>query len=121
MIYSAYAIPGLRKSKNLDGEFKLSQKMQTDRIIDICCNHFGISFEQLVKKNRKKEYVSCRRFIIYFLRMNTSLTTTKIAAMLHPSVSDHTTIVHHMKQTHDYIATKEHGFMYDFNTLNKQI
>jgi chromosomal replication initiation ATPase DnaA len=121
MIYSAYAIPGLRKSKDLDGEFKLSQKMQSDRIIDICCNHFGIPFEEVKKKNRYKDYVSCRRFIIYFLRMNTSLTTIKIAELLKPSISDHTTVVHHIRQTSDYIATKDAGFMYDFNTLNKQI
>lgn len=121
MIYNAYAIPGLRKSKDLDGEFKLSQKMQTDRIIDICCNHFSIPFEDLIKKNRRKDFVSCRRFIIYFLRLNTSLTTTKISDIMKPAVGDHTTVVHHMKQVHDYLSIKEPGFMYDFNTLNNQI
>ena len=61
-----------------------------DKIITLVCSEFGVSKEDVLSKDRRREYAYPRHMIAYLLRTHTSLGLKQIGAVLG---RHHTTII----------------------------
>jgi chromosomal replication initiator protein len=74
-------------------------------IVDVVCEHFNVSKEDITSKKRNSEYVLPRQVIMYLIRTMTDTSLQTIADLL--SKKDHTTIIHGVEKIADKIQTDE--------------
>lgn len=79
-----------------------------DQIIDLICESYGISQDDLKSQNRKKELVFARHLSMYLLRKKAKLSLREVGLMLG---RDHTTVVNAIDRVNEYLET---------NSLNKR-
>jgi len=79
-----YMMPGLVPD--------VSSKKRVDEIIQIVCDEYHITIEELKKQNRTKlrDYAHVRRMIFYFLRRYTNMPYSKIGLIF---MKDHSTVI----------------------------
>lgn len=70
---------------------KAPKTITPEYIIDIVCEHFNLSKEEITSKKRNNELVVPRQIIMYLCRKLTPDSSTRIASLLK---RDHTTILH---------------------------
>jgi chromosomal replication initiation ATPase DnaA len=104
---SPYIYPGL-KVEMLDVSkhpylYKLKDRMNEDVIIKIILERFGITHEQMVSKNRNREFVDARLIVAYILRKKCRLTYTHIGHKI--GNRDHTTAIHNVRKFEDVYET----------------
>jgi chromosomal replication initiator protein len=68
-------------------------------IVDVVCEHFNVSKEDITSKKRNSEYVLPRQIIMYLIRTMTDTSLQTIADLL--SKKDHTTIIHGVEKIAD--------------------
>ena len=74
-------------------------------IIDIVCEHFNVSKDDITSKKRNSEYVMPRQIIMYLCKEMTELSLQNIGTIL--SKKDHTTVIHGIKQINSKMATDD--------------
>jgi chromosomal replication initiator protein len=74
-------------------------------IVDVVCEHFNVSKEDITSKKRNSEYVLPRQVIMYLIRTMTDTSLQTIADLL--SKKDHTTIIHGVEKIADKVQTDE--------------
>ena len=74
-------------------------------IIDIVCEHFNVSKDDITSKKRNSEYVMPRQIIMYLCKEMTELSLQNIGTIL--SKKDHTTFIHGIKQINSKMATDD--------------
>lgn len=71
-------------------------------IINRVCTRYGVTFEELKAKSRKREYVFPRHLLMYLLTKKAGMTLADAGRLLD---RDHTTVIHAIKCIEDYIET----------------
>lgn len=84
--------PGNRHSSN-------STFIDKGKIINTVITHFGISMEQLISSDRKREICYCRHSLIFFLVYYTNMSLKTIGEMF--GARDHTTVIHAREKIED--------------------
>ena len=74
-------------------------------IIDVVCEHFNVSKDDITSKKRNSEYVMPRQIIMYLCKEMTELSLQNIGTIL--SKKDHTTVIHGIKQINSKMTTDE--------------
>lgn len=74
-------------------------------IVDVVCEHFNVSKDDITSKKRNSEYVLPRQIIMYLCREMTDSSLQSIGKLL--SKKDHTTVIHGIKKIEDKIKTDE--------------
>ena len=63
----------------------------TDKIIDLCCEHFEVLKSDLLSKKRHRHIAECRMVVMSLLKKETELTLKGIGSVLD---RDHSTIIY---------------------------
>jgi len=71
--------------------------MEQETIKEIVCNYFNLD---ITRTTRKKEYVEARAFYYRLMRQHTRLSLYEIGKSVN---RDHASVIHGMKQLHDWI------------------
>ena len=87
-------------------------------IIDVVCEHFNVSKEDITSKKRNSEYVLPRQIIMYLCRNMTSTSLQNIAALL--SKKDHTTVIHGVDKIDEKLKTDD-DLRSKIDTIKKKI
>ncbi len=80
------------------------QKFSIDRIIDFCCDQFGVSTKMILGKGRSKEVALCRQVGMFIAKRHTSFSLKAIG--LEFGGRDHSTVVHAVKAIDKRIKTE---------------
>ncbi len=80
-------------------------------IVEVVCDHYGISIEQMLSANRSKDISDPRMIAMYLARELTNASQQQIGAFL--GKRDHATVIHGIKKIEQRIKEDE--------TLNSQI
>lgn len=95
------AIPGLKNRSQLNQRSKFAN---SEIIIEIVLNHFKLTFNQVLEKNRRFEVRYPRQIIMYFLLKNTSMTFNAIGKLFN---RDHSTVIHSVNTIQNLIDTED--------------
>lgn len=80
----------------------LRVEFSKERIIDICCKYYNMTFEQMIAKTRKVEVVIPRQVMVYLLSIHTSAGTVAIGRLIN---RDHTTAIHNREVIRALVQT----------------
>ncbi len=80
-------------------------RITPEKIMDVICNHYGISIDDIKSSKRNKELVHPRQMIMYLCRSMTSATYKEIAALL--GGRDHSTIMYGERSITDLLEKDE--------------
>jgi len=64
------------------------------------CSIYGVNEDELFSLNRKREIISARRMVLYFLRKHYGETYMGIAKMFD---MNHATVIHHVRQMKNFL------------------
>ena len=95
-------IPGLKTRTGI--KLVHSRDKTCELVKQAICDHFGMTFEKISRKTRKRELVYPRQVFMYLLRQNTTLSLKQIGEMFD---YDHTTAIHSIQKVKDLMATEE--------------
>jgi len=107
---NAWIIPGLK--------FKEPSRLDKDMIIESICFYLGFEYDDIRRKNRKRELVIARQMVCYFLRKYTVLTLADIGKII--GDRDHTTVIHGIDTVNNFLHIRDIGFMkltFDIETI----
>lgn len=90
----AYSIAVSNKNRYTEISLPLDAKIET--INQCVCTVFGLPFERLFEKTRKREVVQARQVCIYFVKDNTKISLKEIGRKF--GGIDHATVIHAIKQ-----------------------
>jgi chromosomal replication initiation ATPase DnaA len=91
---SAWVIPGIRSAKPLT----------FDEVVNIVTRYYGMTAEEITKTNRKRERVTARSILTWFLIRNTRFTLKSIGQFFG---QDHTTIIYHREKIKGFIKIQD--------------
>ena len=80
-------------------------RITPENIINVVCDHYGISIEDIKSSKRNKELVHPRQMIMYLCRSMTNATYKEIASLL--GGRDHSTIIYGERSITDLIEKDE--------------
>lgn len=101
---SIYAIPSI-SINGIKAPMDLRYTSKQLQVIDIVCDHFGVTFEQINTKTRKRQFVLPRQVIMYLLNIHLNVPTTIIGETIFTSKFDHTTVIYSRETVRDQIST----------------
>ena len=94
------------------------REITPELILDIVCDHFHVTMEQLVSKNRSNEIAKPRQIAMYLCKNMTNIPLDSIGALL--GGRDHSTIIHGIKKiTDEYNSSESMQNLID--TITKKI
>jgi chromosomal replication initiator protein len=100
-----YIIPGLVEKKMRDTSVGMAiRQSNRDVIVNAVLSYFQISFDALMKRDRRSEKTFVRHMLCWLLRKKTQMTLVDIASML--GGRDHTTVIHSAKTFQDRLDTE---------------
>lgn len=106
MVVSYYAYPGLQydsMSKTQRMNLRHGKTSTTNlKILNVVCEFYGISQNQLRKKDRRRHIVWCRQVYYALCLKLTNMTLTELAAELN---QDHTTVIYSRETVNNIIET----------------
>ncbi|MFI3327521.1 MAG: chromosomal replication initiator protein DnaA [Rikenellaceae bacterium] len=79
------------------------KEVSVEQIIDVVCNHFGITRELLNSDSRPQELVQARQVAMYIARQHTKASSTSIGEAI--GKRKHSTVLHACKTVADLIET----------------
>lgn len=107
-----YIAPGVPKK-----ELIKFTKCKADKIIDLICTAYKVTFDDVKSKSRKRNTVMARQLICYFLYENTKMTLIKVADLLN---RDHSTIIY-SKDIVKELCFSDKGYRAHFEQLERLI
>lgn len=87
-------------------------------IIDVVCEHFHITQEQMVSKSRSNEIARPRQIAMYLSKSMTDTSLDSIGSLL--GGRDHSTVIHGIKKIEEEMNSNEHTVSL-INTIKKKI
>lgn len=78
-----------------------NRAVDSAEVISAVCKHYGVSKEEILSKNRKKELIIPRQVTIYLIREMTHKSLPEIGKIM--GGKDHTTIMHSHKKVEDLL------------------
>jgi chromosomal replication initiation ATPase DnaA len=87
-------------------------------IIELICNYFSITKDQMFCKRRKREFVDARFMYALWLKENTKLSLKDIGMVMSEIPKDHTSVIHGIAEARN-LLDKDSGFNKRYNTLTK--
>lgn len=94
------------------------QEITAQLIIDVVCEHFHITPEQMVSKSRSNEIARPRQIAMYLCKSMTDTSLDSIGSML--GGRDHSTVIHGIKKIEEEMNANEHTVNL-INTIKKKI
>lgn len=95
-------IPGL---KTRNGIKLVHAKDKTfDLVKEAILDHFGMTFEKVSRRCRKREILYPRQIFIYLLKQNTTMSLKQIGDIFE---FDHTTVIHSIQKVKDLMDTED--------------
>lgn len=94
------------------------REITPELILDIVCDHFHVTMEQLVSKNRSNEIAKPRQIAMYLCKNMTNIPLDSIGALL--GGRDHSTIIHGIKKVTDEYNSSE-SMQNLIDTITKKI
>lgn len=91
-----YAMPGLKH------RYAIKKYDNVFYIINAVANYYGITSLDIVKRTRKRPYVTARQIAIYLIKKNTDLSLKKVADYF--GGYDHTTVIYTCRLIDDQIS-----------------
>lgn len=95
----------------------LDKSETVSRIVDLVCDHYGVSKVRLVSRSRLKIVDTARHVALYLARKKTTLSTPKIGALL---CRDHGSVCHSTKTVEDWMETDK-AFLAEVHKLEAQL
>ena len=102
------ALPGLKNRRGI--KFDYPKDKTVELVKEAVTDYFGITFEKLSRRCRKKEILYPRQVLIYLLRQNTSMHLSEIGVLFG---LDHTTVIHNIQRIK--------GFVESYDEIRKEI
>ena len=100
---SPYAIPAV-KMAGIENPYYFTSKQQANQVIEIILNHYGLKWEDIDRKTRRREIIIPRQVIMYFMKVHLHM-TLKSVGELFTQKFDHTTVIHARDTVQDLIDT----------------
>lgn len=97
--------------------FKGEPKVDRDKVIGLCCWHFGVSLEEMIIRCREETMSYRRQAMIYLLFRRTKLSRREVAKLVG---RDHSTIRHSILTIIDRMDTDSH-VREEIERLNAQL
>lgn len=76
----------------------------SSKIISIVIKHFGLKFEDVCQRSKKRTFVYARHFVMLFLKNEAKMTLKDIAKSFTGITFDHTTVIHGIKTIKDLMS-----------------
>lgn len=114
---SAYSIPGLIK-----------ETVDLDHVLNIICNYYGFTKEEVLAKSRKVQLVYIRHLFMYWAMKELDIRLMDVSKFL--GFKEHTVIIHSVKTFQDHLDTDTnirwmvkgtHSVKQDYLILQKQL
>lgn len=96
MSYTVY--PGIARS------VQTQIRLKPERIIQVVCDYFKISINDISKQSRKREYAEPRQIAIYIMTRHTILSLKEISMLFNGR--DHTTMIHSRDVVSDRVSVE---------------
>lgn len=94
-------VPGLKNRKPLPDHATLRE-----RIGRLTAFEFGITYQQMFLKSRRREYVISRQVSMFLVKKNDPTASLKVIG-IHFGGKDHTTVIHAVKTVTDQMSYDE--------------
>lgn len=108
--FSAYSIPGLRNRTEVVVTarkreiIKNGKGVDFDHILDVVCEHFGVSREKVLGRSRWASICEARHIAIYLTYHYGLKTCVEVARLFN---RDHTTVIHSLSIVNGYCEVEE--------------
>ena len=80
------------------------ESLSTDRIINVVCDYFNVTKDDLIGKKKTKEIVTARQICVYLITEMMDLPLTTIGEIF--GGRDHTTIIHSRDKIEEMVKNK---------------
>lgn len=99
----------MKYNKRLSRKCKhtFEERVKKEKILNIVCDHFHISFDELNTNSRKRDIVYPRQVIMYFLWEFTLPTFKTVGEVFH---RDHTTVMYSISTINNIMETNKDVF-----------
>lgn len=97
---SPYVVPGVK----FEYMPLVDQRIKADAFIDKICGFYNIKYENIISRDRRREWAVPRFWAMYFIKKNTTLTLRYIGEIF--SGRDHTTVIHAITTINDGIKAR---------------
>ena len=116
-VMSAWAIPGIKECYRYG---IVPDNVKADRIVEKVCEYFDVPPERIKNRWRKRKMVTVRKWCMYFIKRNTTMSLKDIGLMF--SGRDHTTAIHNIRFVKDQLKSPfDNDFKEDYQILIKLI
>jgi chromosomal replication initiator protein len=89
-----------------------------ETIIKECCEYLQINEIWIVSKSRKREYVRCRHYIMWFGKFHTTMTLKAMGLRL--GGRDHSTVIHGHQAIEEQISINNKKIISDIENIKKK-
>jgi chromosomal replication initiation ATPase DnaA len=80
-----------------------SRAIEAERIVKVICEYYGLTFDEIAVKNRKRRITFVRQALCYFLHYHGKLYKSEIGNLLN---QHHTTVIFAIRKFNDAIETE---------------
>jgi chromosomal replication initiator protein len=90
-----------------------------ETIIKECCEYLNINEIWMVSKSRKREYVRCRHYIMWFGKFHTTMSLKAMGLRL--GGRDHTTVIHGHNAIEEQISISNRQVLTQIKELKQRL
>jgi len=90
-----------------------------ETIIKECCEYLNINEIWMVSKSRKREYVRCRHYIMWFGKFHTTMTLKAMGLRL--GGRDHSTVIHGHNAIEEQISISNRQVLTQIKELKQRL
>jgi chromosomal replication initiator protein len=90
-----------------------------ETIIKECCEYLNINEIWIVSKSRKREYVRCRHYIMWFGKFHTTMSLKAMGLRL--GGRDHTTVIHGHNAIEEQISISNRQVLTQIKELKQRL
>lgn len=94
-------------------------KITVDTIIQIVCEHFQLTWTQIIKQTRERERIIPRQLFVWLACTYTNTSLVELARIT--GGQDHTTVIHARERVREMIATKDSLYIEPLNAIEKKL
>lgn len=103
---SPYVIPGLKGVKIPAKYFTMSYHIRSENIVELVCDMYGVTDEQLKHKTRERRVVEARHVLSWVLVKKMGLTLSEVGKTFLGG-RDHTTVINSIERFNNIYDTED--------------
>lgn len=103
---SPYIIPGLKGVKIPAKYFAMSYNIRSENVVELVCEMYGVSYDQLKHKTRARNIVEARHVLSWVLVKKMGLTLSEVGRTFLGG-RDHTTVINSIERFNNIYDTEE--------------